>query len=72
MSDNNLPEDNGTQPAQSGSSSESSDLSIEKLNPEESDVAEIKPVEDDEKVHTSLMWGVFSNMFHSLNTFAAY
>ena len=54
MSDSNIVEgeNNGdeAQPTQNGSSSESSDVSIEKLNPEEVDVAETKPTEDERKV----------------------
>ena len=42
--------DNVGEAAKSGSSSESSDVSIEKLNAEEADVVETKPTEDEEKV----------------------
>ena len=49
MSDNNLVGDDNDAAAApaptNGSSSESSDISIEKLNPEETDVAEDKPEE---------------------------
>ena len=49
MSDNNLVGDDNdataTPAPTNGSSSESSDISIEKLNPEETDVAEDKPEE---------------------------
>jgi len=50
MSDTNFDEDTGVQAGQNGSSSESSDMSIEKLNPEDVDVPETKTVEDDEEV----------------------
>ena len=57
MSDSNIIDgDNGgeAQQAQNGSSSESSDMSIEKLNPEEADVTETKPTEDDGKVEDTI------------------
>ena len=53
MSDNKIAEGDNSeeaQPAQNGSSSESSDVSIEKLNHEEADVVESKATEDDVKV----------------------
>ena len=50
MSDNNVEEDTGAATAEKGSSSECSDISIEKLNAEEPEVAEIKSTEDDDKV----------------------
>lgn len=53
MSDNNITGENATQASQNGSSSESSDVSIEKLNPEESDITESKPAEDDDKVRNN-------------------
>ena len=50
MSDNNVEDDTGAATAEKGSSSECSDISIEKLNAEESEVADIKSTEDDDKV----------------------
>ena len=50
MSDNNVEDDTGAATAEKGSSSECSDISIEKLNAEEPEVAEIKSTEDDDKV----------------------
>ena len=54
MSDSNTPGETGTQAAQSGSSSESSDVSIEKLNPEEPDITESKLTEDNTEVRHNL------------------
>ena len=50
MSDNNVEDDTGVATAEKGSSSECSDISIEKLNAEEPEVAEIKSTEDNDKV----------------------
>ena len=55
MSDTNFDEDTGVQAGQNGSSSESSDMSIEKLNPEDVDVPETKTVEDDEEVPNKVL-----------------
>ena len=59
MSDNNVEEeDTGAATAEKGSSSECSDISIEKLNAEEPEVAEIKSTEDDDKVFFDSLKGV--------------
>merc|ERR1712227_209674 len=55
MSDNNLVGDDNDAvappaPTSNGSSSESSDISIEKLNPEETEVGDDKPEEETEEV----------------------
>ena len=50
MADQDVSGENVAQAAQNGSSSESSDVSIEKLNPEESEATEKKPTEDENKV----------------------
>ena len=63
MSDNNVEEeDTGAATAEKGSSSECSDISIEKLNAEEPEVAEIKSTEDDDKVFFDSLKGL-SNIF---------
>jgi len=54
MSDNNVEDDTGAATAEKGSSSECSDISIEKLNAEEPEVAEIKSTEDDDKVEEDI------------------
>ena len=62
MSDNNVEDDTGAAVAEKGSSSESSDISIEKLNAEEPEVAEIESKEDDDKVFFGGLKGL-SNTF---------
>ena len=62
MSDNNVEDDTGAATAEKGSSSECSDISIEKLNAEEPEVAEIKSTEDDDKVFFDSLKGL-SNIF---------
>ena len=50
MADQDVSGENAAQATQNGSSSESSDVSIEKLNPEESEATEKKATEDENKV----------------------
>lgn len=69
MSDNNVEDDTGAATAEKGSSSECSDISIEKLNAEEPEVAEveeIKSTEDDDKVFFDGLKGL-SNIFTTYN-----
>ena len=71
MSDNNIEDDTGAATAEKGSSSECSDISIEKLNAEEpevaeieTEVAEIKSTEDDDKVFSDSLKSL-SNIFNN-------
>ena len=64
MSDNNVEDDTGAATAEKGSSSECSDISIEKLNAEEPEVAEIKSTEDDDKVFFDSLKGLY-NIFNN-------